>query len=616
MSIRILEPGRECGPYTIVKEIGRGGMAVVYLAEGPEGEKRAIKTLQFTKSLQAEQLERFRREIKILATIHHLNVVRFFDAGRILDASTGSLMWLALEYVEGLSLREVIHSRRGRISPVDAADWCAQVADGVAAAHSLRVIHRDLKPENALLLENAGLVKVIDFGISKFREWGVTTTAANMRMGTVGYMAPEQLGHDKDTVDARTDVYALGCILYELASGAHPLAPDGAISVAETLARTFMFEPTPLVDLVPGFPQDLSDVARTALQKDPAARFPTIEAMRDALRAAAKRFLNERRVAMLKELEADFGPPPTPAADAPAPLSASTPVPEGRSEPMPSTTPENPAAKAAHAAKLTERGGFAKNQPRTVKMATPETAYAHPAAARVLERLIGGSSPAIASEPPPASQPPQAQLPISKQEASSLPLPLQTRAQTPLAAETAAHAPALPVAAPPSTPSPVAIVVAAPPASTAVSPSDSGASIPARDVSTSGGLVVASQAPPLRPDVTRRRRAASVLGAVTGSILAVLAAVIVRLVWLPAVPTAAPTTMPTTSPAHEAAPEAASSGPRTSPAALASAASASAAPSASSSPPPPAAAPVPAFPRQPPKSGGPVFKDKVLEGPR
>jgi eukaryotic-like serine/threonine-protein kinase len=614
MSIRILEPGRECGPYTIVKEIGRGGMAVVYLAEGPEGEKRAVKTLQFTKSLQAEQLDRFRREIKILATIHHLNVVRFFDAGRILDASTGSLMWLALEYVEGLSLREIIHTRRGRISPVDAADWCAQIADGVAAAHSLRVVHRDLKPENTLLLENAGLVKVIDFGISKFRQWGVTTTAANMRMGTVGYMAPEQLGHDRDTVDARTDIYALGCILYELAAGAHPLAPDGAISVAETLARTLMFEPTPLVDLVPGFPQDLSDVARTALQKDPAARYATIEEMRDALRAAAKRYLNERRLAMLQELEADFGPPPplTPAPKAqaaPSPAAAAgTPAPEA-----PSTSPEGPVAKAAQAAKLTERGGFATNQPRTVRMATPSAAFAHPAAARVLDRLVSGEGAAAPHEAQSRPSQPPASQQAETQAALSQPVPQ--------ASEPTSALPSL-------VSSPIPVLAASGPLSTAISPgdsSDASPSLPARDVSTSGGIVVASSSHTPRPTLGRRRFVASVLGATSGSILAVIAAAIVRVAWLAPgdLPTASPTTMPTNAQASEPAPArstkpsdvsrppepatpSASATPSTS-------ASASATPSEPVPAPATSAPPGPRQPFRPPATGGPVIRDRELE---
>ncbi|RLB64426.1 MAG: hypothetical protein DRI90_04610, partial [Deltaproteobacteria bacterium] len=227
-TFRTLAPGFECGPYTIIEEIGRGGMAIVYLAEGPAGDRCAIKTLQFARSLQPRQVKRFHREIFVVASINHVNVVRFHDAGRVDTGDTGSLMWMAQEYIDGVTLRDQIHRCGGRVPVRDVANWCEQIAGGVAAAHSAGVIHRDLKPENVMLVDAAKLIKVIDFSISKFRQWGTTTTGhAQQAVGTMGYMAPEQLNGDSANIDERTDVYALDLILFELATGAFALTPDG-----------------------------------------------------------------------------------------------------------------------------------------------------------------------------------------------------------------------------------------------------------------------------------------------------------------------------------------------------------------------------------------------------
>src|SRR5690606_6563355 len=220
--------------YEIERELGRGGMAIVYLAKSPEGEPRAIKTLQFTAALDPEQVGRFKREIKLLASIDEVHVVRFYEAGRVARSKGGSLMWVALEYLEGQTLRQIIDERGGRIAPEDIARWCKHIADGVVAAHALGVIHRDLKPSNVAIVHD--MAKVFDFGIAKFRKWGIKATDFRTRLGTVGYMPPEQLaGND---VDERADVFALGVILHELATGTHPILPsDRALTPPEMVAR-------------------------------------------------------------------------------------------------------------------------------------------------------------------------------------------------------------------------------------------------------------------------------------------------------------------------------------------------------------------------------------------
>jgi len=305
---RTLAPGAECGPYTIVEEIGRGGMAIVYLAEGPDGERCAIKTLQFARSLQPRQVKRFHREIHVVASINHVNVVRFHDAGRVDTGASGSLMWMAQEYVEGVTLREQLHRLGGKVPVRDVATWCEQIAGGVAAAHSAGVIHRDLKPENVMLVDAARLIKVIDFSISKFRQWGTTTTGHKQQpVGTMGYMAPEQLDGSLADIDERTDVYALGLILFELATGRFALAPDGSeLTVGELMARTCTFTPPRIDSLVPGFPAELADIAEQALRKRAVDRFPTMVAMREALKTFEAGYLLARRRAVLQAT--DWGP--------------------------------------------------------------------------------------------------------------------------------------------------------------------------------------------------------------------------------------------------------------------------------------------------------------------
>ena len=337
-AFRTLAPGTACGPYTIVKELGRGGIAIVYLAEGPgpHGTHYAVKTLQFAKGLDDKKMRRFNREIQVAGRIHHINVVRFFDAGRVESDGARGLVWMAQEYIDGVTLREIIHAQGGRLPYDDIARWCAQIADGVAAAHAVGVIHRDLKPEN-VMLNTSDTIKVIDFNIAKFRGWGTTSTGRGKAVGTLGYMAPEQLDPKSGQITERTDVYALGLILFELATGHSALAPRGEqLMVQELLARTHVFDPPRLDDLRPGLPTELADIAERALHKDPAERFANMTEIREALTAFVRQYTDVRLQAALRAI--------------------------GHEELQP------------------DASGWQPGQKRTVKMATPEEARAHPAA--------------------------------------------------------------------------------------------------------------------------------------------------------------------------------------------------------------------------------------------
>ena len=303
-AIYTLPAGFECGPFTVIAEAGRGGIAIVYRAAGPEGKQYAIKTMQFTRSLQLDQVKRFMREIHIVANINHLNVVHFYDAGRIERDDAGSILWMAQEFIDGVTLRDMLHKSGGRVSVDDVASWSEQIAGGVAAAHQAGIVHRDLKPENVMLIGagNTKIIKVIDFNISKFRKWGTTTTNHKRpALGTVGYMAPEQVDGDSKDIDERVDVYGLGLLIFELATGKHALAPDGQqLSMEETLARTCAYTPPRLDVHIRGFPAELATIAERALKKKPRDRFPTMAAMREALNKFHTAYLTTRRQAVLQ----------------------------------------------------------------------------------------------------------------------------------------------------------------------------------------------------------------------------------------------------------------------------------------------------------------------------
>jgi eukaryotic-like serine/threonine-protein kinase len=359
--IRSFAQGQKCGPYRIVRELGRGGMAIVYLAVGPSGEEVAVKVLQLTRALDPEQRRRFDREIVALASIIHHNVVAFRDTG-VLDGGDGAeIVYLAMEYVRGHSLRHVMHPGR-RFPPDEIANIMGQVAEGVTAAHALHIIHRDLKPENVMVTADNRVV-VIDFGLGKLRMLGMSSSGEHRKaVGTMGYLAPEQLsGSMANALDERVDVHALGVMLHELAVGAHPFARGGA-TPGEIMGMTCQLVPPLLHDAVAAFPEDLARIAERALEKDREQRFATMAEMRDAIYGAGNSFVARRRQAVLSR----FRPGMTLATNAKTPAS----------EPS-------------------ERGGWTPQQPRTIRVAVPEEALAHAAAKRVAE-----AAPAEAPEQP------------------------------------------------------------------------------------------------------------------------------------------------------------------------------------------------------------------------
>ncbi len=270
-----LAPGQKVDAYEVVREIGRGGMAAVYLAEdGRHGRVLALKVLH--PGLGAVfGYERFRREIRLAARLHHPHILPLHDSGE----SQGQL-WYTMPYVDGESLRDRLR-REGRLPVAEAVRLARQVADALDYAHRQGVIHRDVKPEN-LLLTRDGEVLVADFGIGRVFDASspeATLTRSGMLIGTPAYMSPEQaLGAQK--LDGRTDIYSLGCVLYEMLIGEPPYV--GA--TAQRSIAGHINEPVPAARKARAeVPAALDAALRRALAKTPQARFETARQFSDAL---------------------------------------------------------------------------------------------------------------------------------------------------------------------------------------------------------------------------------------------------------------------------------------------------------------------------------------------
>ncbi len=270
--------------YKVGRLLGEGGMGAVYEAENTWTRRRvAVKVMRPEYARDPEATQRFLREAQSAAQVDHPNVVSVLDLGR--DTATGSL-FIVQEFLVGRELRALIEER-GAVPPEEALALMLPVVDGLVAAHSLGVVHRDLKPENIFLAESrTGRVvpKLIDFGIAKalrprdneFR------TLVGQTMGTPGYMSPEQARGDID-VDARSDIWSIGVVLYELLSGRIPFEDDPSPQVV--LARVLTQAPLPIEHLVPSIADDLRVTLGRALQPDRDERYPDMQSFHAALAA-------------------------------------------------------------------------------------------------------------------------------------------------------------------------------------------------------------------------------------------------------------------------------------------------------------------------------------------
>jgi tRNA A-37 threonylcarbamoyl transferase component Bud32 len=276
------------GRWKIERLLGRGAVGAVYEASDAAGERVALKVLLPEWRMQEQVLERFAREARVLMRLTTPHVGRLLDVGN-LDAAAGDLPFLVLEYLQGMDLEHVV-TNVGRVPYKKACGWCADACKGVAEAHDLGVVHRDLKPSNIFLARTsqaAGQVKVLDFGIAAgepARATGTQLTAVEMLLGTPAYMSPEQMIASSE-VDARSDIWSMGVLLYQLITGKLPF--PGATNL-ELFAATMTRPPVPLEShLVERLPEPVEAILYTCLKKDRNERYPSMQALSGALASAA-----------------------------------------------------------------------------------------------------------------------------------------------------------------------------------------------------------------------------------------------------------------------------------------------------------------------------------------
>jgi WD40 repeat protein/predicted Ser/Thr protein kinase len=264
----------QVGPYAILRELGRGGMGVVYLAKQAALDRPvALKVLRFAAHASAPEVSRFRQEAQAIARLQHPNIVQVHEIGE-----HDGQRYLTLEYVAGGSLQERL--RAAPQEPRAAAQMLETLARAVHYAHDHGIVHRDLKPANVLLTAD-GIPKVADFGLAKCLGTGLAVTQTGDVLGTPSYMAPEQArGHGHD-ITPRTDVYALGAILYEILTGWAPFLGSSAL---DTLEQVLTQEPVPPCRRRQNVPRDLETICLKCLHKEPRKRYASALELAEDLR--------------------------------------------------------------------------------------------------------------------------------------------------------------------------------------------------------------------------------------------------------------------------------------------------------------------------------------------
>jgi serine/threonine protein kinase len=257
----VIPHGAVIAGYRIGPQVGRGGMGVVYKAQHMRLDRpAAMKVLTPALAHNQEFRERFIRESQVAATLQHPNVITVYDAGE-----DEGLLYLAMQYVAGTDLRRLLELERS-LEAARTLNILAQVAGALDAAHGRGLVHRDVKPANVLVdIDRAYLG---DFGLTKRLDATGGLTGVGKIVGTVDYLAPEQI--DDGRVDGRTDLYALGCVVYECLAGRPPHQKDSDIAMLFAHVRE---EPVPLSSLVPDVPESADDVMSKSLAKDPDDRY-------------------------------------------------------------------------------------------------------------------------------------------------------------------------------------------------------------------------------------------------------------------------------------------------------------------------------------------------------
>lgn len=276
-----LPAGEHFGRFEVVSLVGEGGMGEVYLAHDPSlGRKIALKLLPSHFTNDADRVRRFEREARAASALNHPNILTIHEIGHV-----NGRHFIATEFVEGETLRRALE-REVKLRPIEALDVGAQIASALAAAHEASVVHRDIKPENVIVRRDK-LVKVLDFGLAKFTSrrmadggWRLEqqadlsshpasaighphTTSPGVVMGTATYMSPEQARGLE--VDARTDIFSLGVVLYEMLAGRVPFTGE---TTSDVIAAILSVEPAPLDGLDENVPVEIRRIISKALAKN------------------------------------------------------------------------------------------------------------------------------------------------------------------------------------------------------------------------------------------------------------------------------------------------------------------------------------------------------------
>lgn len=260
--------------YEILRQIGEGGMANVYLAHDIILDRKvAIKILRGDLATDEKFVRRFQREALSASSLSHPNIVEMYDVGE-----DNGMYFIAMEYVEGKTLKQLL-KRRGNLTLSEAIDIMLQLTDGIAHAHESYIIHRDLKPQNIMIEEN-GMIKITDFGIAMALN-STQLTQTNSVMGSVHYLPPEQASGKGSTV--KSDIYSMGILFYELLTGMLPFKGENAVEIA----LKQMKDPLPSVKAQnPAIPQSIENIIMKATAKNPKNRYDNVKEMHDDLLTA------------------------------------------------------------------------------------------------------------------------------------------------------------------------------------------------------------------------------------------------------------------------------------------------------------------------------------------
>ena len=273
--------GSVAGPYKILARLGAGGMGEVYLAQDTRLDRKiALKLLPSYFTKNEERLRRFQQEASAASRLNHPNILTIFEVGQV-----DSTQYIATEYIEGQTLRELLTGKRIEIG--EALDAAIQIASALSAAHGAGIVHRDIKPEN-IMLRRDGYVKVLDFGLAKLTENSkerppsdsraatqiVVKTDPGMVLGTITYMSPEQARGLE--VDAQTDIWSLGVVLYEMVAGRVPFEGN---TPSDSIAAILKTEPLPLSHYLTDVPIELERIVTKSLRKERTERYQSVQDM-------------------------------------------------------------------------------------------------------------------------------------------------------------------------------------------------------------------------------------------------------------------------------------------------------------------------------------------------